>query len=102
MTPLIRYRVMAYVVGVMLILVFVMIPFQPVEKIVGPLHGALYIVYLLTVVNMLVAYRLGLWMFAAMVAAGFCPFLSFVVERWVTRRLGDYNDSVRGNPRSTT
>jgi integral membrane protein len=102
MTALIRYRIMAYVVGVMLIVVFVTIPFQSVEKVVGPTHGALYIVYLLTVVNMLIRYRLSFWMFAAMVAAGFLPFLSFIVERWVSRRLADYTDPVPGKPGATT
>jgi integral membrane protein len=102
MTPLIRYRVMAYVVGVMLIVVFAMIPFQSVEKVVGPTHGVLYILYLLTVVNMFIRYRLSLWMFAAMVGAGFVPFLSFIVERWVSRRLADYTHPVPGSPGATT
>jgi integral membrane protein len=85
--PLHRYRVMAWIVGVMLIVVFVAIPFQSVEHVVGPIHGVLYIVYLATVVNMLIAYRLGIGYLAAMVAAGLVPFLSFVVERLVSRRL---------------
>lgn len=95
--PLHRYRLMAWVVGVMLIAVFVAIPFQSVERIVGPIHGALYIVYLATVVNMLIAYRLGLGYLAGMVVAGLVPFLSFVVERLVSRRLpaarGRYTDA---------
>jgi integral membrane protein len=86
-TPLGRYRIMAWVVGVMLIAVFVAIPFQSVEKVIGPVHGVLYILYLATVVQMLVVYRLGFWYFVGMVVAGWCPFLSFVVERLVTRRL---------------
>jgi integral membrane protein len=85
--PLHRYRVMAWVVGTMLIAVFVAIPFQSVEKVIGPLHGVLYIVYLATVVNMLIVYRLGFWYFVGMVVAGWCPFVSFVVERLVSRRL---------------
>jgi integral membrane protein len=58
-----------------------------VEKVIGPLHGVLYIVYLATVVNMLIVYRLGFWYFVGMVVAGWCPFVSFVVERLVSRRL---------------
>lgn len=78
---------MAWVVGTMLIVVFVAIPFQGVEKVIGPIHGILYIVYLATVVNMLIVYRLGFWYFVGMVVAGWCPFVSFIVERMITRRL---------------
>lgn len=85
--PLGRYRIMAWVVGTMLIAVFAAIPFQSVEKVIGPIHGILYITYLATVVNMLVVYRLGFWYFVGMVVAGWCPFVSFVVERLITRRL---------------
>ena len=38
-TPLGRYRLMAWVVGTMLIAVFVAIPFQSVEKVIGPRSG---------------------------------------------------------------
>ena len=82
-----RYRVMAYIVGVMLIVVFVSIPFGQVEGVVGPIHGALYIVYLLAAIDLVRRTRLGLWALLAMVAGGWVPFLAFVVERWVTRRL---------------
>lgn len=86
-SPLVRYRIMAWIVGTMLIAVFCAIPFQSVEKFLGPIHGFLYLVYLATVVNMLIAYRLGFWYFVGMVVAGWCPFVSFIVERLVTRRL---------------
>lgn len=85
--PLHRYRVMAWIVGTMLISVFIAIPFQSVEKILGPVHGILYIAYLATVVQMLIVFRLGFWYFVGMVVAGWCPFVSFIVERMVTRRL---------------
>ena len=83
----VRYRAMAYVVGVMLIVVFASIPFDSVERVVGPIHGALYIVYLATVLDLVRRARLGLWPTVAMVAGGWIPFLAFVVERWVSRRL---------------
>jgi integral membrane protein len=86
-SPLVRYRIMAWVVGVMLIAVFVTIPFPKVDAVLGPIHGVLYIVYLATVVNMLIAYRVGLWYFVGMVVAGWCPFVSFVCERLITRKL---------------
>ena len=82
-----RYRVMAYVVGVLLLVVFAAIPFGSVESIVGPLHGALYIVYLATVVDVFVRFRLRLLDLIAMVAGGWVPFLAFVVEHWMRRRL---------------
>lgn len=85
--PLHRYQIMAWVVGTMLIIVFAAIPFQTVEQVIGPIHGILYIVYLATVVNMLVVYRLGFWYFVGMIVAGWCPFVSFIVERLITRRL---------------
>ncbi len=96
--PLLRYRIMAWVVGTMLIAVFVAIPFQSVEKVLGPLHGVLYIVYLATVVNMLVVYRLGFWYFAGMVVAGWCPFVSFIVERLISRRLAGAEAGYTASP----
>ena len=77
---LLRYRIMSYVVGVMLILVFATIPFQSIDSVLGPIHGVLYLIYLITVVNLLVVYRLGLWTFVGMVAAGWCPFPG--LHRW--------------------
>lgn len=82
-----RYRAMAYVVGVMLLVVFAAIPFDSVERVVGPLHGALYIIYLATVLDVFVRFRLRLLDLVAMVAGGWVPFLAFVVERWMRRRL---------------
>ena len=82
-----RYRIMAYVVGVMLIVVFCAIPFDSVEAVVGPLHGVFYIVYLITVLDVFVRWRLRLPTLLAMVAGGWVPFLAFVVERWVRGRL---------------
>lgn len=88
-SPLVRYRIMAWIVGTMLIAVFVcLIPsINRVDAVLGPIHGILYIIYLVTVVNMLIAYRVGPWYFVGMVVAGWCPFVSFAVERMITRRL---------------
>ena len=89
-----RYRFMAYTVGIgLIILVFVGIPLQygahspGVVKVVGPIHGALYIVYLLAALDLARRARFGLLQMAAMVGAGFLPFLAFVMERKVTRRI---------------
>jgi integral membrane protein len=87
-----RYRVIAYVVGVILVvLVVVGMPLkyladQPrVVQIVGPAHGFLYIVYLLAVFDL---GRRGRWPIGRMLLvmlAGTIPFLTFYAERVVTR-----------------
>jgi integral membrane protein len=86
-----RYRVMAYIVGVgLVILVFIGVPLQYgaginiVEKVVGTLHGFLYIVYLLAVLDLVRRARLSFWALLAMVAAGLVPFVAFIVERRIT------------------
>jgi integral membrane protein len=89
------YRIMAYVTGTMLIILcFVGIPLQvfghydAVEKVVGTAHGMLYIIYLVVAFAMtrLVRIRTASLTTAIVLAAGTIPVLTFVVERWVTRR----------------
>lgn len=92
-SALIRYRVMAYLVGTMLlVLVLVAMPLkylgddESLIGIVGPLHGFLYAVYLLATLGLGTK---SLWTFrrtAAVMLAGTVPFLSFYVERRVTAR----------------
>ena len=91
---LLRYRVMAYIVGVgLLVLVFVGVPLQyaatvpQVAQIVGPIHGFLYIVYLLAAVDLARRARFTLLQMAAMIGAGFLPFLAFIIERRVAKRV---------------
>jgi integral membrane protein len=97
-TALGRYRIMANVVGVMLIFVFLfahvghasIVGFRTsenVETVIGPIHGALYVVYCFTVLQVWRQYRLRLWTVAAMVSAGWVPFVAFIAERWVTRHV---------------
>ena len=100
---LLRYRVMAYVVGIGLaVLVFIGVPLQyaahtpGVVKVVGPIHGALYIVYLIAAADLARRARFGLLQMAAMVAAGFVPLLAFVVERQVVHRLERESAAVTG------
>ena len=88
------YRVMAFVVGVMLlVLVGIAVPLQyaagkpALEHVVGPAHGALYIVYLITAANLARRARFTLWQLVAVVMAGFVPGLAFVVEHRTTRRV---------------
>ena len=90
-----RYRVMAYVTGVVLIvLCFVGIPLQiaghpQVANDVGVLHGILYIIYLVFAWLLARRLRLTLGPTVLMLLAGTIPILTFVVERWVTRRYID-------------
>jgi integral membrane protein len=90
-----RYRVMAYVTGVVLIvLVFAGIPLQVVAhnnvivNYVGTTHGILYLIYL--VAAFLMTIQVGMKpatpSTVIVLLAGTIPILTFVVERWVTRR----------------
>ena len=87
-----RYRVMAYVTGVVLvILCFVGIPLQiagypAVANDVGVVHGILYIIYLVAAWLLARRLRLTAGPTLIMLLAGTIPILTFVVERWVTRR----------------
>jgi integral membrane protein len=90
-----RYRVMAYVTGVVLIvLCFVGIPLQiaghpEVANNVGVLHGILYIIYLVFAWLLARRLRLSIGPTVLMLLAGTIPILTFVVERWVTHRYID-------------
>jgi integral membrane protein len=88
------YRFMAYLTGTMLvILCFICIPLQvlghkePVE-IVGTLHGILYIIYIVVAFAMTRFVRMKVASPGTVIvlAAGTIPVLTFVVERWVTRK----------------
>ena len=91
---LLRYRILAYVVGVGLaVLVFIGMPLQylgdnkAVVAVVGPIHGFLYIVYLAAALDMARRCRFTLLQMAAMVGAGLVPLLAFVIEHVVTARV---------------
>ena len=92
LNALMRYRVMAYVVGVMLLLlVAVAMPLKYLAdnsglvKIVAPLHGAMFIVYLLTVLQLAFSRRWPARRTVLVMLGGVVPFLSFVTERRVVR-----------------
>jgi integral membrane protein len=90
-----RYRVMAYVTGVVLVvLCFVGIPLQvaghpAVANDVGVVHGILYIIYLFAAWLLARRLRLATGPTVVMLLAGTVPVMTFVVERWVTRRFID-------------
>ena len=87
-----RYRVMAYITGVVLIvLCFVGIPLQiaghpAVANDVGVLHGILYIIYLVFAAHLVWRLRLRPDKSLVVLLAGTVPVMTFIVERWATRR----------------
>jgi integral membrane protein len=89
---LIRFRAMAYVVGVLLIvLFFVAMPLKyladspALVAVVGPIHGFLYMVYLVVAFHLAMRQRWPLRQTALLLLAGTVPVMSFVAERWATR-----------------
>jgi integral membrane protein len=87
-----RFSVLAFLVGVgLLLLVFVAVPLRYLADRPGfshtfsPIHGFVFMLYLLTVADL--GRRVG-WSVRRMLLvmlAGTVPFLSFVVERRMTR-----------------
>jgi integral membrane protein len=88
---LLRYRVLAYVVGTgLVVLVLIAMPLkyfagQPaLTTIVGIAHGYLFMVYLLVTLDLARRARWRLTRVALVGLAGTIPFLSFYAERKVT------------------
>src|SRR5262245_45166733 len=96
-SALTRYRVMAYVVGV-LVLVLVAMPLKyfadspTMVAIVGPMHGFLYMVYLATAFDLAVRAKWPFGRTILVLLAGTVPVMSFVAERkvtgWITHPTG--------------
>jgi integral membrane protein len=93
-----RYRVMAYVTGtVLIVLCGAGIPLQVaahndvIVNYVGTTHGILYLIYIgcAYLMTRRVGMRLGSPQTVLVLLAGTIPVLTFVVERWVTRRYID-------------
>jgi len=91
---LLRYRIMAFVTGVLLIaLVFVAVPLDwwggthgPVA-VIGTAHGFLFMLYLVTALDLGVRRRWPLLRLGLVMIAGTIPFASFVAEHFVTREV---------------
>jgi integral membrane protein len=90
---LLRYRVMAFVTGVLLLLVFVAMPLKyfadspgPVA-VIGTAHGFLFMVYLATALDLGIRLRWKPVRLVLIMAAGTIPFMSFVAERSVMREI---------------
>ncbi|HEV2373619.1 MAG TPA: DUF3817 domain-containing protein [Streptosporangiaceae bacterium] len=86
------YRVMAYVTGVVLIVLCVLAILQVaindagLVNVVGTVHGLLYIVYLLISYPLARRLRLRIPATVAMLLAGTVPVMTFVVERRISHR----------------
>lgn len=81
---------MAWIVGVMLLIltagmVAKYVFDEPiVVEVVGPIHGFLYVIYLITVVDLAFKAKFSVIRTLLVMLAGTIPFLSFVAEHRVT------------------
>ncbi len=71
-----------------------------IAKVVGTIHGVLYIIYIVVAFTMTGWSRIRTASVGTVIvlAAGTIPILTFVVERWVSRR---YIDPVMASPSPT-
>nr|WP_297426858.1 DUF3817 domain-containing protein [uncultured Actinotalea sp.] len=92
-----RYRVLALITGVTLLIFTVELVLKYGFSVGGPvmewfdewfaqIHGLVYIVYLVTVVDLWSTMRWGFGRLTAMVLAGVVPLMSFFVERRIHAR----------------
>ena len=90
---LLRYRIMAWVVGVMLLAVVAatVLKYAADDPVwierVGPVHGFLYMVYLVTVIDLAFRVHWSALRTVWICVAGTIPFVSFFVEHRVTREV---------------
>lgn len=89
-----RYRVVAYVVGVVLVLfILVAMPLKYFADspgfvaVIAPAHGFLYMVYLVVTFDLSMRAKWPLSRTVLLLLAGTVPFVSFVAERWATARI---------------
>ncbi|GAA5044496.1 integral membrane protein [Thermocatellispora tengchongensis] len=89
------FRVLAYIVGVMLLLLIVGMVLRygfdipEPGSIISPTHGFLYMIYLVAALNLGLKAR-WTWPYTlGVLLAGTVPFLSFFIERKVTQRVRD-------------
>lgn len=88
-----RYRVMAYITGVsLIILVLVMMPLRYIggnaqpSELFSPFHGAMYMLYVVTVFDLFMRMKWELVKMVWVMLAGCIPFVSFFVERRITAK----------------
>ena len=104
-----RYRFLAMAVGIgLLILTAVGMPLQylghnkSVVEIVGPVHGFLYLIYLIFAFELWVRGRWPLRRLVPMILAGLVPFLAFYVEHKVNVRVKAEIEHARAVARVST
>ena len=92
-TAALRYRVMAYITGVLIIVVcFAGIPLQVaahntfIVNDIGTVHGFLYIVYIVFAYILARKLKMKTGPTVLLLLAGTIPVLTFVVERWMARK----------------
>ncbi len=93
---MLRYRVMAYITGVLIIIVvFVGIPLQIwghntiLTDQVATVHGVLYLVYIVFAWMLATKLHMKPKPTVIMLLAGTIPVMTFIVERWITHRFID-------------
>ena len=91
-TAALRYRVMAYITGVLIIVVvFAGIPLQVaahntfIANDIGTVHGFLYILYIVFAYILAQKLKMKLGPTVVLLLAGTIPIMTFVVERWMNR-----------------
>jgi integral membrane protein len=86
------YRVMAYVTGTVLIVLCALALMQAfvhdeaAVNVVGTIHGALYIIYLLVAFPLARRLRLPAGPTVAVLLAGTVPVMTFIIERHISHR----------------
>ena len=94
-TPLQRFRSMAIICGINLLLlviymvakhVFHLLDGKTAFVVIPIAHGYFYIVYILTVLQLAVQKRISLPVIIALVAAGTIPVASFIAERKIVAK----------------
>jgi integral membrane protein len=107
---LLRYRVMANVIGVFLIvLICIGVPLKhlltegstwqtigaDITEVVGIMHGFLYMIFLVVAADLSRRARFPLWFAVVTLVLGTIPFLSFLGEHNATKRVrSDYPELV--------
>ena len=91
---LVRYRVMAFIVGTALLALTAIVICQyglglksamrTPEKIVAPVHGYLYLIYLIAAADLARRARWRIGRIVLVVCSGFVPFLAFFIEHRIT------------------
>jgi integral membrane protein len=92
-SALLRYRVIAYLESVLLILLTIAVVIQvaahnkSMEVVIGTAHGWIYVVFLLLTLDLAVKARFRPGTAILVLLSGTVPVFSLVAERYVTKRV---------------